>query len=233
MDAFLHDHGPAISRAMGGVRLASLPEISRYAGRVDPVLRNEFNRLVDDKTQLRANCYAYAANDMRNPVGLGAQPGIAGGAGHDDDEERFHAHIHELTALDGFRAIERFDDVDANEYAVALFTTPDQERRGFHYYRQDEGGSWSHKLAFEPASNLDASQRPIRDPLQSDRRFSTRNYADFRGFFAAPNSGLTVGVPARDRAFIEEQMQQPSFMPEMLDEEYQWAPNFGLFDLKI
>jgi hypothetical protein len=57
----------------------------------------------------------------------------------------------------------------------------------YHWWRLDqETGAWSHKPAWTPAVNEDASYNPISNPLASDRDFTSwfaPNYTDNGGFY--------------------------------------------------
>lgn len=58
--------------------------------------------------------------------------------------------------------------------------------KGWHWYRKDADGFWSHKDGEGPATNLDASGEKITHPLAADRG----HYWDYIGNFYVPNEGL-------------------------------------------
>lgn len=75
----------------------------------------------------------------------------------------------------------------AGYYSVALFFS-DREDYGFHWYRQDSGGTWSHKNGWRPVSNHDSEGRVILDPRQDERS----GYSILGGFFLAPLAGIQL-----------------------------------------
>jgi len=46
----------------------------------------------------------------------------------------------------------------------------------YHWYCQDKGGLWSHKLSFYPVVNKDGSGRPIGNPIRADHHYGNKNY---------------------------------------------------------
>lgn len=63
----------------------------------------------------------------------------------------------------------------------------------YHFYRQDRDMTWSHKDGSFPATNVDASGKPIIDVEQANRDYGYRkedkkviNYTDFCGYFCIP-----------------------------------------------
>jgi hypothetical protein len=64
----------------------------------------------------------------------------------------------------------------------------------FHFYRQNEDGTWSHKPGTLPVSNKDASDKIIYVPHGADRNYNKENkkdginYVDFCGYYCIPNN---------------------------------------------
>jgi hypothetical protein len=59
---------------------------------------------------------------------------------------------------------------------------------GYHWYRQDQGGGWSHKPGYSQVTNLDAKKQPISCPATADKDYSpAHNYSDDCGMMCAPN----------------------------------------------
>ena len=62
----------------------------------------------------------------------------------------------------------------------------------FHFYRQDNNGTWSHKPGLLDVTNKDASGNPIYIPHFSDRDYDndpkyTLSYKDFCGYYCIPD----------------------------------------------
>jgi hypothetical protein len=128
------------------------------------------------------NCYNYATDKMQNNF---AQPG---------------GHVESINDIcTGCRC----DNVSAKalsdglhrctsgvcppcHHKVALVMAPN---RDFHWYRQDDDGTWSHKPGDGPARNVDDSDNPILNPETADRG----PYTDFCGYFCVykPDVHLT------------------------------------------
>lgn len=55
----------------------------------------------------------------------------------------------------------------------------------FHWYRQNDDGTWSHKPADKWVENWDYNGNPIYNPKYCDRRESHygHNYSTFVGFY--------------------------------------------------
>ena len=53
----------------------------------------------------------------------------------------------------------------------------------FHWYRQNEDGTWSHKPGLGPVTNLDASGNLIYDPQICDRSYNNIDYSIFVGYY--------------------------------------------------
>jgi hypothetical protein len=68
----------------------------------------------------------------------------------------------------------------------------------YHFYRQDNDCTWSHKDGGREATNVDASENIIMDPKDSNRKFSEkRNYKDFCGYFCIPKNDLFKNMSRR------------------------------------
>ena len=116
------------------------------------------------------NCYNYANNRITNTF---AQPG--------------HAHGHQYTQLmtctgngavepaavaDGLKAVPNFTAALAHGkgYYVALVLWPGPfGASDFHWYRQDNGGCWSHKPGSWTVRNVDNNGNTITDPHTAAR----------------------------------------------------------------
>lgn len=155
---------------------------------------------------LNNNCYNYATCQK---TGTFAQPGI-GGCGHPAQSLGCPDLIAAVKA-DGLHPSD-CDAPCANRcWKVALVVDPRPNNDGdFHWYRQDEDGTWSHKPGGTPATNLDASGRPITDPRNADRNYQPRggarapNYTVFCGCFCVcpPVSVASLDGRRTGEAFV-------------------------------
>jgi RHS repeat-associated protein len=151
-----------------------------------------------------AKCYPYAVNDPYLER-FGEQPGDAGKAPWDANavtvEEIYAAitsdNLAKAARADKLEYIEIGESCSTDSYAVALFIDPyegDGDRADYHWYRQDQGGYWSHRVAGQTTnyerpghySVLGESGILISDPRKANRGLSDVNgfsYTEFVGFF--------------------------------------------------
>lgn len=161
---------------------------SSSAPNYDPVLWND-TPLVSYTT----NCYAYVCDDPFDHFYSEntPQPGEKAGA------TKVAATIQEVrreALRDGLMPAM----IDTNGtpqpkdgyYLAAFSHNPD---RGFHWYRQDKNGTWSHKEGRMKVTNLDADKKPITDPRTANKGI----YEKFGGYFYVPEGGIRVGAKAR------------------------------------
>ena len=72
-------------------------------------------------------------------------------------------------------------DCGPNHYKGSLSVDPGKM---YHFYREDEGGNWSHKDGGRDVTNLDYSGNKISDPKYSD----TGRYTEFCSYFCVPKN---------------------------------------------
>lgn len=161
----------------------------------------EFEYYVSKRdVQVVNNCYNYATNNRTDTY---AQPGRAGNRTIDWDNFSCEEVIAAASA-DGLVQQDCDKDCPKDSIKVMLFVDdeddPQQPRddRDYHWYRQDVGGNWSHKLGWSKATNLDDSQNPITDPrtadtdtrrdLDGDGNFDTGCNYEFCACFCVPPS---------------------------------------------
>ena len=148
------------------------------------------NGTIQDTT----NCYAYAMNLQRNPS-TGENFPLRGGNG------RFALQPGELAGIEAnillandpnyvvqmairdaeesgrtFKEIGKNDRVAAGNWKVALVFYQGED---YHFYRQNDDGTWSHKHGENPVTNKDASGQIITDPRAADRG----DYTMFIGYY--------------------------------------------------
>lgn len=72
-----------------------------------------------------------------------------------------------------------------NYYKIALAVQP---QKTYHFYRQDNDCSWSHKDGPKKPTQLDASNNIISDPKFANRHYNHANYSDFCGYMCVPDN---------------------------------------------
>ena len=151
-------------------------EISVYFKREVPLNPEELRRLIDlnklDWQNKRdTNCYAYALGlDVNLPKAF--EPGEIGNSKIDLRNfdsfayEQLLANIYvDLEALGiDYRDIEPLDDIEENEWKIAIFTTRKYgEVIDFHFMREHKDGIWYHKNGAK-IYNQTFNLIPIKNP---------------------------------------------------------------------
>ena len=127
-----------------------------------------------------------------------------------DSDENYSCHVITPRVLDD---IEGSYLVESNETPCkqgytkgALVVAPNLI---YHFYRQNEDGTWSHKDGSLEATNLDASNNKITDPLKANRNYGPDpryridkpdgthedpilDYSDFCNYFCLPNNAAEL-----------------------------------------
>jgi hypothetical protein len=123
------------------------------------------------------NCYDYAVDDrQRRPAGHKSQPGKKKNKEANDPGDC--AKVAAAAKEDGLVASTKDAVCEGTCWKVTLVVDPKKVAeggKGYHWYRQDENGKWSHKPGEDPATNLDANGKEITDPERADRG----NYSKF------------------------------------------------------
>jgi hypothetical protein len=125
----------------------------------------------DCDVQYNNNCYSYACD-----IKAGwAQPGSASGRRY---QTLSCADVFEAAIADGLAPADPDQETDVKNgcHLAALAMEPDS---GFHWYRRDADGTWSHKPGDTLPTKLDNSGNPILDPRTADRG----SHTSFGGFF--------------------------------------------------
>jgi len=172
--------------------------VSGYEIPYEPDIWNEGLTYDDNNNQVYikdiTNCYSYVVNNTNCRMEIGSSTGhpvqgsniinvsnIKDKMVQDSIEYNFY-----------WEEIGKYEICPTNTYKVALYIdnenysssfTPDY---GYHFYRQNPDGSWSHKLGDTEVTNLDYLDNIILDPDLSDRR-GTQQYENYNylvGYFA-------------------------------------------------
>lgn len=156
------------------------------------------------KIQNSNNCYSYAANDpLGHNLKCKPQPGLAAGMGMPQPPATC-SDIAARAVADGFIVSDCDLPCNSGFYKVALFvdeTVTGKWDTDYHWYRQDQGGCWSHKAGWRPASQVDASGHLITDPRTANRNYGPTEYGgqlDYHKFcdcFCVPQVGIRTACP--------------------------------------
>jgi hypothetical protein len=122
--------------------------------------------------QYNNNCYSYALDDANNPIGGKPQPGDYSG----NVFSNFSVDgISRAAIADGRIKQPNFWNKlgfgKRGYYEVYLVIDNVDGIQDYHWYRQDRGGLWSHKPGNTYATNVDATGRVIRNPLNANRNY--------------------------------------------------------------
>jgi hypothetical protein len=136
------------------------------------------------------NCYAYALDLQKNPItgenfpefgsgGFALQPGqLAGKTLTTLDPSTIVQYAEQDAAASSrtFKESGKNTPVAPGNWKVALAIAPDVD---YHFYRQNDDNTWSHKRGNLPATNLDFSGYVITNPENADRDI----YTEFIGYY--------------------------------------------------
>lgn len=142
------------------------------------------------------NCYSYAFNDLvsLNERDEKLQPGEL--SGEEYTEETCESLISKFKRDYPQRQIKPTtvdEHIECDRYKIGLAVASDINNFDYHFYRQDLNGLWSHKPGSNDATNVDASNRVMSDPQNSDRDYTKYitedndeefNYDMFCGYFS-------------------------------------------------
>jgi len=144
-----------------------------HGRRFDPAPWNDGGR-----TQRGNNCYAYATDQA---TGTFPQPGRGSGHAITGYADLSCDTISKLATYDGLVATS-CDVPPASGWKVALVVAPG---RDYHWYREHDDGTWSHKPGRAAVRATDASGAAITDPRTADRSggWFAPSYTDFCGCF--------------------------------------------------
>lgn len=146
--------------------------------------------------QNNTNCYMYALNTQIHPVTNKVEFINPGQIGDPEGsyilpywDESYVDYLLQGVAKDGeelnFYSIEKYDTCPTGSYKVALVAGFNSQTRafGYHWYRQDADGYWSHKHGAGEVTRLDGADNLILDPKFANRKEGIFDYSIFVGFY--------------------------------------------------
>ena len=108
-------------------------------------------------------------------------------------------HIKKDLSRDDIKQVTNDTKLDCLHYKIAFAIDKKHENQDYHFYREDNDNSWSHKPGGNYATNLDASDNKIIDPATANRDYSHKkftnddgeletgkNYETFCGYYSIP-----------------------------------------------
>jgi hypothetical protein len=121
------------------------------------------------------NCYSYAFGKIVSKLKNKAQPGYGSGYNHIGENEFNCESFRKRLKKDAPASyLEKFDNpCIPGFYKIFLALDPGND---YHWWRQDKNKYWSHKRGSSYVYNVDASNKKIKNPFLSDRKFERRNY---------------------------------------------------------
>jgi hypothetical protein len=156
-----------------------------------------------ERFQENANCYGYAVNDRNNPE-YGVNPGNRYDRSSTKIEinsqdpslyQSFIRHTIEGAQIDGLIFTGQQFLSRKDYYRIALFVrqaNPDENTiNEYHWVRQNNDMTWSHKYGNQNVTNIDFAGRVITDITNAD-------FDDYRfiGYFLVPRGGIDAGIPS-------------------------------------
>lgn len=130
-----------------------------------------FNNFIDGDTGGYIDCF-YSKSALELLVGL---------------DSLYMQYEYDNQTIYGFDwgPISEYETCPQGTYKVALVLDVGNGHNDFHWYRQNDDGTWSHKPADKWVENWDYNGNPIYNPKYCDRRESHygHNYSTFVGFY--------------------------------------------------
>lgn len=133
------------------------------------------------------NCYNYGCNKRTDTF---AQPGYAHGVSHSTNCPT----VSSAAQADGLAVTNIDKKCRGCTHIVALVIAPGED---YHWYRLDDTGRWSHKMASWPVSDRDGSGNLINNPETADRRVFNgpdfiRDYSIFCVYFCVDRNNVVI-----------------------------------------
>ena len=133
------------------------------------------------------NCYNYGCNIRTDNY---AQPGYA----HNVSHTKTCPTVILAAIADGLAKTNIDKRCEKCTHIVALVIAPNED---YHWYRLDDNGRWSHKMAIYPASDQDGAGNLITNPETANRKVYNgpdivRDYNIFCGYFCVDKNNVVI-----------------------------------------
>lgn len=138
------------------------------------------------------NCYSYATDTLSLHRDGKAQPGyFSGFEGVDEDKYQCANFLKRLKRDNPSFVLTTFGAKCPRGFHKAFIAIdPKDGDVDYHFYRQDKNGKWSHKPGKTEATDKDAANKQIMNPLTADRKYSGYQYI-LPCFFFCVEKGLS------------------------------------------
>lgn len=203
------EHLDGIKQHLGRIPLTYDEMAAYFLAHPEKPVRERFFKAYGT-VQMSTNCYAFAVGDPHgHKAGAHPSPGLASGFLLSSVRDATGDEVAYYAQKDGLIKAANPYERRPGMYRVALVIDPHND---FHWYRENEDGTWSHKNGHMPVSHRDASGKIILDPQTADRDYSAQglnNYSHFFGYFFVPNGGIDLNTPqSRSPVFAGLELQK-------------------------
>ena len=141
-----------------------------------------WDKINDFDVLKNSNCYSYAFNYI-DYGSKKLQPGEINGTKYEKNTcPDIIDKMKQDYSKDDIHEVDYQQTLPCGRYKIALFVDKDNKNNrddkdqdpDYHFYRQDNNGSWSHKTGTNKISNVDASGEKITDPIGADRNYKKK-----------------------------------------------------------
>ena len=167
--------------------------INKNSNKISPISKSEPkyepDKWNDNNIQYNHNCYAYLLDMISSKRSGKPQPGYFSGYPPLTDEDYNCLSFYKRLKKDiPTMYLTKFDEKCSNGFDKGFIAIdPKKEDQDYHFYVLNNTGYWSHKPGRQKATNLDANNKLIRNPLKADRKYKYFNYSQPCFFFCLNN----------------------------------------------
>jgi len=116
-------------------------------------------------------CKKYKKKTRKNCNFLKAQPGLYAGMDDVERREKYTCNLLNRRVLaDNKNIFTTKNKCSKAYYKGMLFLHP---KNTYHFYRQDDDGTWSHKDGLNNSTRRDSKRKFIHDPKKSNRKYNS------------------------------------------------------------
>ncbi|MCB9932292.1 MAG: hypothetical protein H6841_02605 [Planctomycetes bacterium] len=146
------------------------------------------NRKWGEMGESKGNCWRYASDQPVNPQPAG--PGVPfdrklqDGVPNDGGWKGTVDDLIKLLTDSGATKVGKDEKCPVGSWKIAAVVDDTPPTIDFHFYRQNQDGTWTHKRGMTGVSDKDASDKVIKDPETANRDYGGGvNYDKFLGFY--------------------------------------------------
>jgi len=128
------------------------------------------------------NCYSYALNRFEFNHTKKLQPGEINGKKYNKiDCDVIIEHIKKDLNRNDIYLTTFNSKLNCLQRKIALAIDVNSKKKDYHFYREDNNKTWSHKPGSSDVTNKDASNNIIYNPEKADRDYSYKKYKNKDG----------------------------------------------------